>query len=98
MSALDDAMPEPDPSDQVPDEGSEAHARNIIWNFENLRMLIGTDLPIFGGDTRPCVSLRLTDMAKPINVLTGEAWDSERDQALGISIIDIFRLWIHFSL
>ena len=34
-------------------------------------MLIGTDLPIFGGGTHPCVSLRLQDMKQPINVLTG---------------------------
>lgn len=31
----------------------------------------GTDLPIFGGGTHPCISLRLRDMSKPINVLTG---------------------------
>ncbi len=34
-------------------------------------MLIGTDMPIFGGGTHPCLSLRLRDMSKPINVLTG---------------------------
>lgn len=32
---------------------------------------LGTDLPIFGGGTHPCISLRLRDMSKPINVLTG---------------------------
>lgn len=34
-------------------------------------MLIGTDLPIFGDVNHPCVSLRLRDTQKPINVLTG---------------------------
>lgn len=34
-------------------------------------MLIGTDMPIFGGGTHPCISLRLNEMNKPINVLTG---------------------------
>lgn len=34
-------------------------ARNVIWTFEDLRMLIGTDMPIFGGGTHPCLSLRL---------------------------------------
>jgi hypothetical protein len=34
-------------------------------------MLIGSNLPIFGDEEHPCVSLRLRDMKKPINVLTG---------------------------
>lgn len=42
-----------------------------MWTFENIQMLVGTDMPIFGGQTHPCISLRLRDMAKPINVLTG---------------------------
>ncbi|ESO04115.1 hypothetical protein HELRODRAFT_173203 [Helobdella robusta] len=45
--------------------------RTLVWNFEDIRMLIGTDLPIFGGGTHPCVSLKLRDMKKPITVLTG---------------------------
>lgn len=28
-------------------------------------------MPIFGGGTHPCISLRLRDMNKPISVLTG---------------------------
>ena len=28
-------------------------------------------MPILGGGTHPCVSLRLHDLAEPINVLTG---------------------------
>lgn len=34
-------------------------------------MLIGTDMAIFGGASRPCISLRLRDAREPINVLTG---------------------------
>ena len=34
-------------------------------------MLIGSNMPIFGDREHPCVSLRLRDMKKPINVLTG---------------------------
>lgn len=34
-------------------------SKNIVWTFEDLRMLIGTDMPIFGGGTHPCLSLRL---------------------------------------
>lgn len=35
------------------------------------RFVSGTDMPIFGGGTHPCISLRLRDMSKPISVLTG---------------------------
>jgi len=42
-------------------------ARNVIWTFENIQMLIGTD--IFDDQTHSCISLRLRDMTKPINVL-----------------------------
>ena len=34
-------------------------ARQFLWQFEDIRMLIGTDLPIFGGGAYPAVSLRL---------------------------------------
>lgn len=66
-------LPEPSPSAEVPDYSSFDHTynRNVIWTFEDIEMLIGTDLPIFGGGTHPCISLRLRDMSKPINVLTG---------------------------
>ena len=64
-------MPEPPLEDQLPHTAIESFSRNILWNFENIRMLIGADLPIFGGSTHPCVSLRLRDMNKPITVLTG---------------------------
>lgn len=55
----------------VHDDTLPQFSKNIIWTFEDLRMLIGTDMPIFGGGTHPCLSLRLRDMSKPINVLTG---------------------------
>lgn len=66
-------LPEPAPSAEVPNQSSFDHNynRNVIWTFEDIEMLIGTDLPIFGGGTHPCISLRLRDMSKPINVLTG---------------------------
>ncbi|KAK7080720.1 Erythroid differentiation-related factor 1 [Halocaridina rubra] len=64
-------MPEPALEDQLPQSSGESFTRNVVWNFEDLHMLIGTDLPIFGGGTHPCVSLRLRDMSKPINILTG---------------------------
>ncbi|XP_076030337.1 erythroid differentiation-related factor 1 isoform X2 [Oratosquilla oratoria] len=64
-------VPEPTLEDQLPQSSGQAFTRNILWTFEDLRMLIGTDLPIFGGGTHPCVSLRLRDTNKPINILTG---------------------------
>ncbi|XP_017769509.1 PREDICTED: erythroid differentiation-related factor 1 [Nicrophorus vespilloides] len=66
-------LPEPSPDEEVPDPTSFDHKynRNVVWTFEDIEMLIGTDLPIFGGGTHPCISLRLRDMNKPINVLTG---------------------------
>ncbi|XP_059614306.1 erythroid differentiation-related factor 1 [Phlebotomus argentipes] len=65
-------LPEPEVEHSVPDPSfSHTFNRSIVWTFEDIRMLIGTDMPIFGGGTRPCISLRLRDMSKPINVLTG---------------------------
>lgn len=63
-------LPEPNVED-VPDPKHNKHTynRNVIWQLnENTKMLIGTDLAIFGG---PGISLRLREMDKPINVLTG---------------------------
>ncbi|XP_040176129.1 erythroid differentiation-related factor 1 [Anopheles arabiensis] len=66
-------LPEPTEEEHFPDAQQRNHMfnRNVIWTFEDIRMLIGTDLPIFGGANRPCISLRLRDESKPINVLTG---------------------------
>ncbi|CAH1782614.1 unnamed protein product [Owenia fusiformis] len=67
MNQTKQAIPEP----EKPQQGSSYYQRELLWNFEDIRMLLGTDLPIFGGGTHPCVSLRLQDNSKPINVLTG---------------------------
>jgi len=45
--------------------------RTIFWTFEDLQMLLGTNMPIFGGGDYPAVSLRLVESNKPINILTG---------------------------
>ncbi|XP_076460527.1 erythroid differentiation-related factor 1-like isoform X2 [Babylonia areolata] len=45
--------------------------REMLWTFEHLRMLIGTDLPVFSVGDHPCVSVRLRDSSQPINVVTG---------------------------
>ena len=65
----DDSLEENLPSG--PRGGNHNFARNLIWNFENLRMLIGSDMPIFGDEEHPAVSLRLHNSKKPINILTG---------------------------
>lgn len=69
----DPILPEPNVEEDVPDPEHTKHTynRNVVWTFEDIRMLIGTDMPIFGGNSRPCISLRLRDMRHPINVLTG---------------------------
>lgn len=66
-------LPEPNVEENVPDPEHTKHTynRNVVWTFEDIRMLIGTDMAIFGGHSRPCISLRLRDMRQPINVLTG---------------------------
>ncbi|KZC11110.1 Erythroid differentiation-related factor 1 [Dufourea novaeangliae] len=72
VKTLEPCLPEPSQEEKVPDPNyNHNFARNIVWTFENIQMLIGTDIPIFGGQTHPCISLRLRDMTKPINVLTG---------------------------
>jgi len=70
--ALDPLPPLPEPeTEKSPNFSSERFARNLLWTFEDIRMLIGSNMPIFGDREHPCVSLRLRDMEKPINVLTG---------------------------
>lgn len=66
-------LPEPNVQENIPDPGFSNHTynRNVVWTFEDIQMLIGSDMPIFGGVDRPCVSLRLRDASEPINVLTG---------------------------
>ena len=54
--------------DEVSDPG---FLRNVLWTFEDIRMLVASNMPIFGDPNHPAVSLRLHDMKKPINVLTG---------------------------
>lgn len=64
-------LPEPKVEEESPEPTRHKYVRNVVWTFEDIQMLIGTDMPIFGGSTHPCISLRLRDMTKPINVLTG---------------------------
>ena len=63
---------------QSPNEGpgeelnsDSLFSRDVLWTFEDITMLVGSNLPIFGGGKYPAVSLRLRDSAKPINILTG---------------------------
>ncbi|XP_023564817.1 erythroid differentiation-related factor 1 [Octodon degus] len=45
--------------------------QNILWTFEDIRKLVGSNMPIFGRGRYPAVSLRLRYNNKPISVLTG---------------------------
>jgi hypothetical protein len=63
-------LPQPKRED-ISDSQGHQYTRNVLWTFEDIRMLIGSDMQIFGNQSRPCISLRLRDMKKPINVLTG---------------------------
>uniref|UniRef100_A0A0M3K939 Erythroid differentiation-related factor 1 n=1 Tax=Anisakis simplex TaxID=6269 RepID=A0A0M3K939_ANISI len=43
-----------------------------VWKFENLRMLVDVNIPIFGCNTNPCVTIYAKDMKqRPISCLTG---------------------------
>lgn len=65
-------LPEPKKEENLPDPQNEhVFSRNVLWTFEDISMLVGSDMQIFGNFKRPCVSLRLRDMKKPINILTG---------------------------
>lgn len=67
-------LPDPEIEKSIPhlsQTKEEGFARNFVWTFEDIRMLIGSNMPIFGDEEHPCVSLKLQDMKKPINVLTG---------------------------
>jgi len=45
---------------------SSPFQRTVNWTFENMKMLIGSDLPIFGDEKHPAVSLRLRYLEKNI--------------------------------
>lgn len=59
------------PVDDNKSKDFNSHLRDILWTFENIQMLVGSDMPIFGDAEHPAVSLRLRESNKPINVLTG---------------------------
>jgi len=49
--------------------------KNSFWEFQNLKLLTGSNLQIFGGDGNPAVSITLAENEKPINILTGvDCW------------------------
>ncbi|XP_057306035.1 erythroid differentiation-related factor 1-like [Hydractinia symbiolongicarpus] len=57
------------PESSIP--ASSCFLRDVLWTFEDITMLVGSNLPIFGGGKYPAVSLRLRDSSKPISILTG---------------------------
>ena len=82
-------LPHPKRED-ITDKPDHKFLRNVLWTFEDIRMLIGSDMHIFGNQSRPCISLRLRDMQKPINVLTGiDYWLDN----LMCNVPEIFLCW-----
>lgn len=72
VKTLQPLLPEPSQEEKLPDPSyNHNFNRNVVWTFENIQMLIGTDMPIFGSQNHPCISLKLRDASQPINVLTG---------------------------
>lgn len=46
--------------------------RYTVWNLDQgIRLLVGSDLAIFGSPSHPCISLRLQDNSQPLDVPTG---------------------------
>ena len=47
-------LPEPRVEDRLPEPGPSSHdfARNLIWTFEDLRMLVGSDMHNFPGTSK----------------------------------------------
>lgn len=65
-------LPQPSIKDMASiGDDNHQYSRTILWDFEDIRMMIGSDMQIFGNSDRPCISLRLRDMKEKINVLTG---------------------------
>ena len=55
--------------------GDNLYNRTVFWNFKDIAMLLGNNMPIFGGGEYPAISLKLRDMREPINILTGiDCW------------------------
>lgn len=63
--------PAPAPTPTPSSHFSKPFLRVVEWTFQDISMLVGSNLPIFGDDKHPAVSLRLTDASKPVNILTG---------------------------
>nr|VZI26913.1 unnamed protein product [Spirometra erinaceieuropaei] len=47
------------------------YLRMAKWRLDDLSFLVGSDMAIFGTKMHPCISLRLSPLHEPINVLTG---------------------------
>ncbi|VDD83496.1 unnamed protein product [Mesocestoides corti] len=52
-------------------QNSDDFLRLAKWKINDLSFLVGSDLAIFGTKLHPCISLRLSPLHEPINVLTG---------------------------
>ena len=59
MKEIDNAQNREEEGTNSSNVRSSPFQRTVNWTFENMKMLIGSDLPIFGDDKHPAVSLRL---------------------------------------
>ncbi|XP_025208738.1 uncharacterized protein LOC112604083 [Melanaphis sacchari] len=67
------SLKQPTPEEVFPDfpKVHRLFNRNVLWDFKDLQILIGTDLPIFRNDNNSSLSAKLRDMSKPLSMLTG---------------------------
>ncbi|XP_026805826.1 erythroid differentiation-related factor 1-like [Rhopalosiphum maidis] len=72
-SPLASSLPRLTPEEVFPDfpQIKQLFNRNFLWNFEDLQMLIGTNLPIFRSDNNSSLCTRLRDMSKSLSMFTG---------------------------
>jgi len=54
---------------------SSPFQRTVNWTFENMKMLVGSDLPIFGDEKHPAVSLRLRYVLKRLTNIHNRKYD-----------------------
>jgi len=59
-NVVSDSMPSIPPTSSAEEFPTGSYfMRDVKWTFEDITMLVGSDLPIFGGGRYPAVSLRL---------------------------------------
>lgn len=68
--------------------------RTVDWTFENMRMLIGSDLPIFGDEQHPAVSLRLRYHPLAHDSMISTRLRSSREMDKPINVLTGIDCWL----